>query len=368
MIAAREACCGMLAVGILVAASSWVSKSLEVAEQGRSAAATSMGPSDKIINARRTAWFPEGDRLLTLTSGGARSHSRLVLHDREGNCRELHANLEGDSVCSLSISSDGRHALIGTCDGRLWWIDLDSEESTLLVALPSAVTTAAISHDGRVAAFVDRVGRVMLCNTEPDGTTSTTSSEHDRAGTADWAASKLIYLSQNQGTSSCAVQFSESDDRLLCCGNDGSVRLWDLNTGHLLQKFCGCRDIVTAAVFLPGSERIMSASLDDTIRIWDVASGREMWRGQFGNNGVMTLALSPDGKTAAWGGFSGKVHVWNVEQSKLAFVIDSPATIIWELRFSPDGKSLAVAAKEGTVRLYDVQTGTEQSAIAVDVI
>jgi WD40 repeat protein len=367
MIAVREACWGTIAIGSLVAVGFWVSKHPEVVEGDLSGAASSNGSSERIVNARRTVWFPQGDRLLTLTTGGGSSNRRLILHDRERVIRELRTDLEGDPASSMSITPDGRYALISTFNGRLLWIDLESDEPMLLASLRSTITTAALSHDGQLAAFSDQLGRIILCPT-PLNRESSPPSESEPAGETDWPLSRLMILAQNLGTCSSDIHFSKSDDHLLCTGNDGSLRVWDLPTGQLLQVFRGNRAIVTAAAFLPGTNHVMSACLDDTVRVWDMATGHELWRGQFGCLGVNTLALSPDGKTAAWAGYSSTIYVWNVEQRRMELFISTPISTIWGLRFSPDGKSLAAAAREGTLRIYDAKTGVQQHAIAVDSI
>lgn len=368
MTALRDFYCGMVTIGILVAAGFWGARYSETEGFGRLTPNTASNGHDRVISARRAAWLPQGDRVLTLTTGGVNSSNRLMLHDLAGAGRELTVEFEGDSVSSLSISPDGRHALIGTSNGRLWWLNLDSSEQTLLVTLRAAITASSISHSGRLAAIADHLGRIFLWSITINESASSMSRDFGTSCPTDGVPSQLVMLSQNPRTSSRDIRFSESDDRLLCCGNDGSLRIWELPTGNLLQSFHGCRNIVTAAAFLPGNDQILSACLDDTIRIWDVASGRETWRGQFGCLGVNTLALSPNGKTAVWGGYNGKIYVWNVEQSDMATVIDSPASIIWELRFSPDGKSIVAACQEGRVRVYNVLSGAQQCEIPVDVI
>ncbi len=369
MNAVQDACCRTIAIGMLVAAGIWVAQHPDaVTDCGLTGATGSRGSTNAMINVRRIGWLPDSGRLLTQISDGMKSDRRLILHDLAGAFRELHVDLDEELISSMVISPDGQHVLIGTYSGRLRWINLDSSEQSLLMVSKTAITATALSHDGRLAAVADDRGRIIVCPTQSGEATSTASGKYEIAGASASSVSKIVVLAQNLGTSSVDIRFSEADDRLLCAGNDGSIRLWDLHAGQLVQTFRGCGQSVTAVAFLPGNDRIMSACLDDTIRVWDVSSGRETWRGQFGCLGVLALAMSPDGKTAAWGGYSGKIHVWNVEQGQMAYVIDSPVSTIWALQFSPDGKSLAAAGREGTVRIYDANSGTQVYEIPVDVI
>jgi WD40 repeat protein len=365
MLAIREVCYGVIAVGILVVIGTWVTKHPGFLD-GDLALVLTEDDVDRIISVRRTLWLTEGDRLLTLTDGGNKSSSHLCVHDLDCVSHELTLELKNDMVASMSKSPDGRYVLVGTSRGRLWMRDLESVGSTLLDIFPEEITATAISHHGQLIAVAFRGGRILVCPTPLDVASIGSSRSYETLGEIDWPKSGAI-VEQNLKTSSTCICFSENDERLLCAGNDGSLRLIDLQTAAI-QSFDGCRGPVTAVRFLPGLNRIMSVGLDDTVRIWDIESGRELWSAQFGDYGLTTLAISPDGRKAAWGGFNGKIHVWNIVENKIEFTVATPTSTIWDLQFSPDGNLIAAATRERTLRIYDANTGVERHAIAMDVI
>lgn len=362
MSAFRGAGLQAMALLALVAAGFWIARHPDLADNGLPTVAVSNGREDTICPTcvRRLAWSSAADRLLTYTSAAANDCLPLYLHDLQFPGQKHPIDVDREQISSLSITPDGRLALVATFQGRLRWIDLDFSDSTTLIELPllSSITSAAISHDGRLAAAADVSGRVVVFPTPPE-----TTSAAQQAAT--WSPEGLVVLAQDLGTSSCEMRFSPSGNRLLWSGNDGTICLWDLKSQALLQTFRGCRSVTTAAALLPGDDRIISTSLDGTVRIWDVASGRELWRGQFSLSGVTSLALSPDGKTAAWGGYLRKICVWDLELECLKFEIETLAPTIWDLKFSHDGKSLAAAGRERMVRIYDAQTGAPQQEFDV---
>ncbi len=365
----RDGCCKTIAIVLLVAAGLWYSQHSDLANRYLVAGSdrnSSLAASTGFVC---VAWLPDGNRLLALPRcAGARS-SYLVQHNLTDGSQELPVDLEGETISTFAISPDGRYALVGTLHGHLWWIGLDSDERTPMIepALPNSITSAAVSSDGRWVAVADDIGRVVLCPVPPTAVLfSATDRRQHRTDSLECLAARSVILAQDLQTSSSDLQFSESGDRLFSAGGDGSLRVWDLQSGTLLQTFHG--ESMTAAAFLPGEDRIISSSLDGTIRIWSVASGQEVWRGQFGLFGVRSLALSPDGKTAAWGGFNRTILVWNIEQGRKEVIIETPASVILGLRFSPDGKSLAAIGQEGPIRIYDAKTGAEQQAIDVSKI
>ncbi len=65
--------------------------------------------------------------------------------------------------------------------------------------------------------------------------------------------------------------FSPDGRRLVSCGDDGTLRLWDLPTGQELQTFRGHRGRVKQASFTPDGRRVVSRGADGTGLVWDVS-------------------------------------------------------------------------------------------------
>jgi len=68
-----------------------------------------------------------------------------------------------------------------------------------------------------------------------------------------------------------AVAFSPDGKRLVTGGTDRAVRLWNVDSGALLETLTGHTMTVTGVAFLEDGKRIASSSLDHTIRLWDLA-------------------------------------------------------------------------------------------------
>ena len=77
------------------------------------------------------------------------------------------------------------------------------------------------------------------------------------------------------------------------------------------QVMRGHTNDVTGAVCLPDERRIITCSSDGSLRLWNLESGVQIgndWRdgGDRRDAGVCTIALSPNGKTVASGTFMEK--------------------------------------------------------------
>lgn len=64
------------------------------------------------------------------------------------------------------------------------------------------------------------------------------------------------------------------DGRLLLTGSDdGTARLWDLQSGRCLQTFAGHTGEVSAVAVTPDGRFLVTGSPDGTVRFWDLATG-----------------------------------------------------------------------------------------------
>lgn len=84
------------------------------------------------------------------------------------------------------------------------------------------------------------------------------------------------------------------------------------------QKFEGHTNPISDVVHLLDGQRIITCSIDGSLRVWDLESGEQIgdgWRDV--ENDVHTIALSPDGKNLASGSEDGAVRLWDVDTGKV---------------------------------------------------
>lgn len=76
--------------------------------------------------------------------------------------------------------------------------------------------------------------------------------------------------SKDSGVTCLAIR--PTDGRCVVAASlDETIKVWDLRTGHLLERFEGHENSVYSVAFAPDGLSIVSGSLDQSLRIWDLS-------------------------------------------------------------------------------------------------
>jgi hypothetical protein len=87
------------------------------------------------------------------------------------------------------------------------------------------------------------------------------------------------------------------DGRFIVSGSlDGTVKVWEAESGRLLRSLEGHTDWVRAVAVSPDGRFIVSGSSDRTVKVWETESGRLLRSLEGHTGGVSAVAVSPDGR------------------------------------------------------------------------
>jgi WD40 repeat protein len=102
---------------------------------------------------------------------------------------------------------------------------------------------------------------------------------------------------------------------------------------------------------------LASGSADGTIRLWEIESGTAVATLHGHTGTVLSVALSDDGRLLASGGVDTTVRLWDVDSGQLLSILEGHTGVVLGVALSLDGRIVASGSEDGTVRLWEVGSG-----------
>jgi WD40 repeat protein len=153
-----------------------------------------------------------------------------------------------------------------------------------------------------------------------------------------------------------SIALSPNGKTVVSGSDDGKVRLWDVETGKVIQRWTGHTQGVTSVCWSAGGNRVVSGSNDGTARVWNAKAGERILKIKTRHKYVYTVKYSPNDTQIATGGYVGGVKIWDVKTGELIATLkhDKYNTVL-SLAWTPDGKKLITASK-GPIKIFDTAT------------
>lgn len=233
----------------------------------------------------------------------------------------------------------GDHDLRAACDS--WLADQAHFYTEAVWHYPMEASHALIGHSQRVTDVLAVDGRHLL-TTAHDGTL--------RLWDADSGQVRRVLVG-HQGGVACAVMLTPY--HAVSGGVDTTLRVWDLRTGDLLRTLSGHEWPITALTCLD-DDRIISASADNTLRLWDIAAGETLRVFEGHSEPVATVALW-DKHHLLSGSYDGTARLWDIRSGKTLRTFKGHSASVTAVAWTPDGQ-VVTGSSDKTIRLWNVET------------
>jgi hypothetical protein len=292
---------------------------------------------------------------------GVERKARVAISAWQGELHRLRSVVPGPPPAEglrfglVALSAGGRSALVASFQSARLIDPASGRPLGPPLRYPGVAVAVAISLEGNTVAVVEASSKDV-----GDPTGSSTQVRLWDASSGKPIGSPVKYPPGIRGIPGLitAIALSPDGKILLTSGIDGTIRRWDVVSGHEIggKLSPGHKDAISGIGFSPDG-RIIAGKGVGWIWLWDAASGRLISSGLDHPQGVLGFAFSGDGKTLLTAGYGGAARLWDIGSSKEVMRIETGAELLRCVAVSPHGRSIVTGSDSGGVRIWDVGTG-----------
>ncbi len=242
------------------------------------------------------AFSNDGKRLLV---GGYDGRATLLALKGDQSLKSL--DISDGAISTVAFSLDDQWIALGAYRGGLKLIQLDGRKTRTLKLLDTErdIFTARFHPEGHLLALGGYFNSVYLVEIKPSG---------------PGAIEKLT----GTGCRGCRDLAFSPEGQLLALALPGGAELWNIEQRQRLSLFDSHDRPVSAVAFTSDGQTLLTGSWDGTVRVWDVESGNERAAYDWEVGSIYTLAIAPDDMTAAVGGARNDVVIQNLTDEVLS--------------------------------------------------
>ncbi|GAA5917639.1 hypothetical protein JCM8208_007615 [Rhodotorula glutinis] len=286
----------------------------------------------------------------------------------------VHTLVHDSVVCCVRFSPDGKVLATGCNRNTTLY---DTKTGAKIAVLFDETAGAKTDNYIRSASF------------SPDGKFLATGSEDRIVRIWNLAHKRISQVFQGHKSEIYSLAFSPDGRRLVSGSGDKTAKMWDLESGTCLYTLAidditiaenGPVDAgVTSVVFSPDGKFLAAGSLDTMVRIWDAESGQLLDKLKGHRDSVYSVAFSPDGKFLVSGSLDKTLKMFDIGSLKAALaagVKDAPVgeggkttclttlqghkDYVLSVDISPDGAWIVSGSKDRGVQFWDPKTAKAQ--------
>jgi RNA polymerase sigma factor (sigma-70 family) len=261
----------------------------------------------------------------------------------------------------VALAPDGRAIVFRTDEKTLAIWDLDT--AAVRARVPDLKRMASVcpgcqprgdlrlSLDGKLLARLGTDGTVGVWEV-PSGRRRWTLDDAARAGVRSFSGTgpqNLVFAADGRRLAALKTGTTRDDPP------GASVFLWALDSGKLVRRLDGLKQLSAPMVLAPDGRTLATASRDGTAAVWEIATGKERLHLHTGVAGPVTaLTYSPESALLIAAGPEQTLWCWDALSGEQVGKRRGEQVNVSVLAFAPNGRKFVSGGRDGTLLLWDV--------------
>ena len=145
-------------------------------------------------------------------------------------------------------------------------------------------------------------------------------------------------------------------------GAGRQITIWDASDGTRIKKIfeegsTGDTSSGSALVYTKDGERLIAGYDNGSVVVWDVDSGTKITEKEQHASAVNAVALAPDGNTFATASSDSSIKLWDLSTVTPYQTLFDHNNNVTDISYSPDGSLLASSSLDNTIKIWDALSG-----------
>jgi WD40 repeat protein len=197
----------------------------------------------------------------------------------------------------------------------------------------------------------------------PDGRRLITASEDGTARVWDMNSRRQLRVLSGHTNYVWGLAISRDGRTVVTSSLDADIRIWNIETGETKRIIDGHTGGVGCVAFTTDGKQLVSASADKTIRFWNPETGEQLRQLDGHTAPVTAVAVSADGRRAVSTTSEGELCVWNLTTENEWHSLSGHTEMIHSVAITPDGLTAVSCSADGTARIWDLEHRTTRHTL-----
>ena len=292
-------------------------------------------------NVEAVAYHPDGG---LLAAGGA---GDVVLWETATWTERGRIRVPG-TIRALAWRPDGAQLAIGASDASLYLWEIHADNADL------AIRSKQTGSNTDLHPLEGHERDVLAMAFSPDGSRLASGGTAGVLHLWDAETGERIRTLTPSGPQVRGLAWGAGGQHLIAVGDNGLLQVWDATSGARVSQATEELEGDLHDVAISASGKLFATCGNDaSVRIWQLPGCNQISQNRQHDYGVISVAWHPRRRRIASGGADKTIHIWDGKVFSKTRALKGHASSVNSLSWQPDGRRLASAGDDNTVRIWD---------------